>query len=1162
MDAISFVLGVKSSQLRSSHLRELIYRGQDDDAADTAWVMAVYADNDSREWKFKRSITSNGASEYRIDGAVVSAQKYNSVLESHNILIKARNFLVFQGDVEAIASQSPKDLTKLIEQISGSFEYKAEYDRLKNEQEKASENSTFNFHQKRSINSELKQYQDQKKESDVYDRKVAEREQVILNQIMWKLYHLQAFMDATQENHDAKSGQVEKLTTEIAKAEQKLKVAEKDRAKVLKAMDKKQRGLKQLQQERKELNPRMDAVQERVKSTKKSIKTLGARLDTVRPDLERQAAVVDASRKDLSNVEKAEKKFEREQAALEKQSSNLSDSDIQEYRTLKDQFNKTSAQEKDSLAKADRKLRNASEQVVSLQEKMYDLERLKQNLEDEVLNSTTRKRELQTSLETLRDDLSSEKAALDKIQQQRAANERQEKNLNEKLQEVLEKLSQYSAEERETEKELRSKENVATLKRIFSGVRGRLTDLCRPNQRKFDVAIATVLGRNIDSIVVDTEKTAKDCIEYMREQRSGIATFLPLDTLIVKPVNAEFRSIHKQARLAIDVINYEAAIERAVQYACGTTIVCDDLSVARNICYERRVEVKAVTIDGTIIHKSGNLTGGRHENKRSGQRWTDAEVEGLRRLRDNQMAKLHDLAAQKRQENGEEELAANVEAMEARIELLQNDVDALSREIASREDGVAHADSELEELQPKLESVTSEQSALRSSVESLQHAMDAIEDKIFADFCARTGLSNIRQYEERQGALSRAAAQRRAEYTAQKARLQNHLSFEEATLHQTTDRIAKMEKSVARDQAALATFEEERTTLQAEVDTMIARIAALQSELDQERGVADQKTDTVNQVKRELAQITKESENLAKALNSFDGEKERYIATRHALLRRCKLEEIDIPLLRGSLDRVPLEETIHTDTSTAQDISDWGIEIDFEELDDDLKMDGTEATEQSLAEHIRDLDTDLERMQPNTKALDRLNGVESRLQTTEKEFERARKDAKRAKEAFSACHTKRTTLFNTAYDHISNEIDGIYKDLTKSKNFPLGGTAYLSLEDAEDPFDGGIKYHAMPPQKRFRDMDALSGGEKTMAALALLFAIHSFQPAPFFVLDEVDAALDNANVAKIANYIRARSREGHDQFVVISLKNAFFQQSDSLIGVYRPGSSKTLSLKL
>lgn len=157
-------------------------------------------------------------------------------------------------------------------------------------------------------------------------------------------------------------------------------------------------------------------------------------------------------------------------------------------------------------------------------------------------------------------------------------------------------------------------------------------------------------------------------------------------------------------------------------------------------------------------------------------------------------------------------------------------------------------------------------------------------------------------------------------------------------------------------------------------------------------------------------------------------------------------------------------------------------------------------------------------------------------------------------------------MFRDAFKHISDQIDGIYKNLTKSETFPVGGKAYLSLESREeDPFLHGIQYTAMPPMKRFRDMEQLSGGEKTVAALALLFAIHSFHPAPFFVLDEVDAALDNVNVNKTSNYIRQRAHKDGLQCIVISLKDTFYTKADALIGIYRDQakeSSGTLTLDL
>lgn len=196
------------------------------------------------------------------------------------------------------------------------------------------------------------------------------------------------------------------------------------------------------------------------------------------------------------------------------------------------------------------------------------------------------------------------------------------------------------------------------------------------------------------------------------------------------------------------------------------------------------------------------------------------------------------------------------------------------------------------------------------------------------------------------------------------------------------------------------------------------------------------------------------------------------------------------------------------------------------------------------------------------RAAERLAATETRLKAIDEQFAETRKRAAAAKKAFEDVKQKRYDLFMKAFNHISENIGGTYKDLTKSPQFPLGGQAYLDMEDSTEPYLAGLKYHAMPPLKRFRDMEHLSGGEKTIAALALLFAIHSYQPSPFFVLDEVDAALDNVNVSRVAKYVREHASPGM-QFIVISLKAGLFQESETLVGVMRDQakmSSKYLTM--
>ena len=216
-----------------------------------------------------------------------------------------------------------------------------------------------------------------------------------------------------------------------------------------------------------------------------------------------------------------------------------------------------------------------------------------------------------------------------------------------------------------------------------------------------------------------------------------------------------------------------------------------------------------------------------------------------------------------------------------------------------------------------------------------------------------------------------------------------------------------------------------------------------------------------------------------------------------------------------------------------------------------------------LEKSISDMTTELSLMQPNMHAAERYDGVSEKLRECNENLDEVRELSNQVSSRFEEVRSTRQRLFIECYNHISESLTIIYKDLTKSSKHPLGGNAYLTLENTDEPYLGGVRYTAMPPMKRYRDMDQLSGGEKTVAALALLFSIHSFRQAPFFVLDEVDAALDNVNVQKVCHYIRQSSK--NFQCIVISLKDMFFEHADVLFGVCKDVptiSSRVLSLNL
>ncbi|KAF7510726.1 hypothetical protein GJ744_006092 [Endocarpon pusillum] len=1208
MDAISFVLGIKSSHLRSTHLRELVYRGRvlrhstingdgvaaeegsnghtngntgdgDDGSGEvvserndpkSAWVMAVYEDDAGDEQQWKRTITSQGASEYRINNRVVTAVQFNDALEAENILIKARNFLVFQGDVEAIASQSPKDLTRLIEQISGSLEYKSDYERLKAELEDAGDQQTFQLNRRRGMNSEIKQYQDQKREAENYTKKANERDQAIVTHVLWKLYHFQRQIEESSAEIQKHQNELQEFRRGIAKYERSFDAAKSEHIKITKNVTRVERTIKGKEKEIEEKANSLVPVDEKIEISTKKLSKYTSRIADITKERDSQTATVNSLEKDLKTVARAQAQWEKEwKAASSKRGGHLSEADLQQYSKLKEEVNKRSST--DQIRVENLKRQRAAEEgtVTNLKSTVDNVEWQLSSLETETNKIEDRKTATQQVVHQLEQDIEDKKKALNAMTSERLRITQMRTELEEKLQDVLKKLIDADDGRKQNEREVRMKDTISTLKRIFPGVKGRVSELCKPKQKKYAEAVSTVLGRHFDAVVVDVEKTAKECIQHLRETRSGQATFIPLDTIQVKALNSNLKGMHRNMRPAIETVDYDQSVSRAISYACGNSIVCDDLNTAKYLCYERGVDAKAVTLDGTVIHKGGLMTGGRGPGHQQSRRWEDAEVENLTKLKDKLMKDLAALPSPHRRGNDEELLIAELSALESRHRFATEEFQGLDRNLQSKKKEVDNAKRQLKEAQPKYREKQRALNDLDENISEYQEAVSRVEDEVFADFCRKLGFEDIREYEAQQGSLQQEAAQKKVEFTTQKSRIENQLSFERQRLQATEARIQTLQSQEERDRAMIGELNQERQQTQDALDVLNAELDQLGDQLDEQKDLQTEAAEKLADQRQQVQKRSKTIEATIKAISVHEADIQRHSSDRYTLLRKCKLENVNIPIVPGSvtLSDLPIDDLISGPDPDAMDIDEQeedpssaalqaprvqshGIEPDFSTLEDDLREQSSPAIESELQDRVRTLDSELDKMAPNMRAVERLETVEAKLRSTEKDFDAARQRYRSTKTAFEDVMHQRSDLFNKAFSHISEQIGPIYKDLTKSTNYPLGGQAYLDIGDTDEPYLDGIKYHAMPPLKRFRDMEHLSGGEKTMAALALLFAVHSYQPSPFFVLDEVDAALDNANVGKIANYIREHAQPGM-QFIVISLKTGLFQQSEALVGIYR-----------
>ena len=1164
MDAISFVLGVRSVHLRASELKDLIYSenalndnheiSYHEDVPTRASVMAVIEDTKHTEHRFQRIVTANASTEYRYNGRITTYASYNAKLEQLNILVKTRNFLVFQGDVESVAEQCSKDLSDLMDQISGSRTLKNEYDEARISYEEAAEQLTALVSKRKLLQNELRQVRQHKEAFDRFGALKNEVHNHTIQKILWRLYHINEIIEIHTDWIEAHASRGEQAQKRLHEKEQMLSEARSmlgsvQQKKLDLENERKQanRSLDGIRPEKDRLIERIGHVNRRLQQAQFLYKQAEKDHDTLKESLKRLES-------DAELVQTCSDKMKAEQeAALAATSIKLNETDLQNYHDLKLKSQSTVVQERSQMEQLQRKIREKQTSLDVHQDRIQDMESKLERLEQLLASLSETQAELATREPESAEKLGRAKSILSTLQSKKESISSREKQLNEALVGCYNRLLRMGQDQRVHEREARLRESLRSLRTIFPGVHGRLLDLCKPTQRKYELAIATALGRNAEAVVVNHEKTAVECIEYLRNQRAGQATFIPLDTIQTKPINDRLRSLSPQARLAIDVIQYAPVIERAVSYACGNAMVCDTLDVARNICYDRAQRVKAVTLDGTIIHKTGMITGG-PSMQETVKKWDDQELQGVQRERDRCMSELKELQQQKYVLEEEDELVASVTRAQASLQSIRAEQADVMRQTQDAQSECAAIISQKKKTQDMIDKLNEDMSQLRSQMSDIEHTIHAADDDIFTEFCERIGVANVREYEANQLHISQALNVATQQYQRQLARIAHQRTFAEQQVKNTADRLAFIQASMEKERQRIPRLEEELQNCENSIQKYREIKARIQASFEAMQEEHDEKTETVNERRKALFHVMRDVEAHRKEVAERNDEIAQLDTERANLFRRCRMEALDLPLESGDLANVPLEEDVSMPVSEAdnavQSCRQYDITVDFSRLSDAERTDRGSGKEYELQSRIDLAREEMEKLTPSTSTAERLDQLEKELKSCEHEIDGGREQVRESRDEFQLIKKQRSDLFMKAYHHIADRIDGVYKDLTKTKMAPMGGVAYLTLEDTDEPFRAGIRYHAMPPMKRFRDMDQLSGGEKTMAALALLFAIHTYQPAPFFVLDEVDAALDAQNVANVSHYIREHASDRF-QFIVISLKASLYERSQGLVGVYR-----------
>jgi len=1245
MDAISFVLGVQSAQLRGSTLRDLVYAYdvQDSKEKRNASVSLVYVLNtndeeeeeedesegrdgdkenskkkkrqkrgeeegEKNEVRFSRTISNSGASDYKIDNKTVTFEEYAEKLKQFGILVKARNFLVFQGDIEAVAQKSPKDLTQLFEQLSGSDELKQAYNDAQLKVKEAEEENAVVFGKKKTLMSQRKQIKEQKDEAEKHIKLVNELKELKTDRAMMKLFHLDEGIKTMQEEKlkIVKSRDAHDEKNEANKVE--LEEKKKTKAQVAKSALVAEKKMSKLREELSKATPKMVKSNESLQRNKKKLQLLQTNLEKTKEDKDSRSQDVTKLEKQLEEVNDAERLYDADQLKKAEKRSKVELSDAQ-----REEFNQKRAEAGSKTFKFKRE-RDAAENRANvdkgtlerLEGKIAQLEKRKSFLKENEKSQKARLKEVGEKVKLAESDFKAQDAKIKILADEKRSTRAKAEHYQTQIDALTEKLRSAKALRKENEREMKATEAIASMRSLFAGCRGRVTDLIKVSNKKYELAVITALGRSADAVVVDDRESAKECIQYLKDQRVPAMEFIPLkDIKTMSENNERLRELGGTAKLVIDVVSYDNAYHRAMLHSLGDCVVCDTHAEAKKLAYDKSKKnagalLKVVSLDGTSIDKAGKLTGGSSQGLTDkANRFTRADIDTWRKEKEKLETEMLKLKSVQQIINEESAVYSQKQRHERDLANLKEDYKDVEAKLKRFQDEMTSINDALKPIIPEREATEKSIKEFEAKVVELDAKIHDISDEIYAEFSKRVGIKNIREHEEERETRRKKQAEAKAEFASQRARVVELLDYEKSRDN---------DSAIKRNEKDIKKCEKEIETLETELEKLNQSTAEMKTQLKELDGELKRAKDDARSVERELqslkelnAEANDERERFSRLINAKNNHLDALRGSRLDVLKNASMELLEIPraaqLAAGSGsakkkkksssrkrktagdddDEEGEDEEVENDDD-AMDVdaprseydTDENYAVDYSDLKPELRLAIDQAQRDRLDGEMRDECNEraatLEKLEPNMKALEQYDQILEKEKQQAVEIDNAREKLSACQITFREIAETRGARFRGAFEHVEKRISETYRELTKGSAHPTGGQAFLTLENYDEPFLGGVNFTAMPPSKRYREMEMLSGGEKTIAALALLFAIHSYRASPFFVLDEVDAALDKSNVEKMARFVRSKSLgKGGTQSIVISLKDNFYDKAESLVGVsrdQREACSKVLTFDL
>ncbi|THC93669.1 hypothetical protein EYZ11_006845 [Aspergillus tanneri] len=1145
IDALLFVFGFRASKMRQGKISALIHNSANHPDLPFCEVEVHFQEivdlpdgshkvvPDSQLIISRKAFKSN-TSKYYMDGKETSFTAVTNLLRDRGIDLDHKRFLILQGEVESIAQMKAKatnehedGLLEYLEDIIGTSKYKTPIDEAAAELEGLNDVCMEKNNRVQHVEKEKTALEDKKNIALAYIRD--ENELAQKQSALYQIYidecannlqvteeailQMQELLNLELEKHEGNESGIKQLEKAYKRGTREYENMEKEMQALAKEMAKYDKESVKFEEKKKFLSGKQKKLEKSMHSARLAASECESLVEKYTNDIEKKA-------KETTQLEK-EMKMEEDELSTIREGLKGKTQGLSDQITAKQK----------SLEPWDEKI-NKKVSAVAVAQSELDIIRERSNA------GAVQLEEAQSKVSSIEETLGIKEAELEGRKAQKSTLEEEVA----KLKHDLKKYSQREPEVRshvssarqkadEARASLASTQNrgsvLSGLMRLkesgrVDGFHGRLGNLGTIDE-KYDVAISTACPA-LDNMVVDTVEVGQQCIDYLRKNNLGRANFILLDRLPRRDMSTVFTP-ESVPRLFDLIKPKDPKFAPAFYSVMQNTLVAQDLEQANRIAYGAR-RWRVVTLDGQLIDTSGTMSGGGTRVARGGM--SSKQVAETSR---EQVAKLEgDLEEMERKFQAFQEKQRHIEAsvrekseeiprVETKIQKIMIEVESTNRSLADaqrrvKELSAAHKPSktgasQAAGLEKQIAALEKEIEDLRSQKGGIEEEIQTLQSKIM-----EVGGVRLRSHKAKVDGLKE-----------QISLLADEISNAEVGKSKNEKLIVKHRNTQGDAERELKHVAEDLEKLEEDVNNQASDASGWKQKVEEAQEALETKKEELQATKSQLDEkVTELNESRATEIEM-----------------RNKLEENQKALSENEKRRHYWHEKLSK--LALQNVSDLGEELEATELQTFTKDELSEMNKESLKAVIAALEEKSQNASVDLSVIDEYRRRTAEHQARSADLTTALATRDSAKSRLDGLRSARLNGFMEGFGIISLRLKEMYQMIT------MGGNAELELVDSLDPFSEGILFSVMPPKKSWKNIGNLSGGEKTLSSLALVFALHHYKPTPLYVMDEIDAALDFRNVSIVAAYIKERTKNA--QFVVISLRNNMFELASRLVGVYK-----------